>query len=136
MLNLKFIEVDSSPIKPKATIHYSGRLGFSSEAIKFMNLENNRAFKVAVSDNDGTAVKNLYLIEDKDVSGVAKVSKAGEYYYLNVGTLFEDLGFDYKNYTIIFDIKKELYEGKNMFILKRRAPMLRNKKKEDFKEDI
>lgn len=136
MLNLKFIEVDSSPIKPKATIHFSGRLGFSSEAIKFMNLENNRAFKVAVSDSDGTAVKNLYLIEDKDIPGVAKVSKAGEYYYLNVGSLFEDLGFDYKNYTIIFDIKKELYDGKNMFILKRRAPILRNKKKEDSKEYI
>lgn len=130
MINLKFIEIDTNPIKPKATVHASGRLGFNIEAINFMELATKKNFKVAVSDEGEFEIRNLYLIEDKESAGTAKVSKAGDYYYLNVGTLFEDLAIDYTNFTIIFDIKKELYEGNDMFVLKMRKPKKKNKKEE------
>jgi len=130
MINLKFIEIDTNPIKPKATVHASGRLGFNIEAINFMDLASKKNFKVAVSEDGGQDIKNLYLIEDKEAIGAAKVSKAGEYYYLNVGTLFEDLGIDYHNFTIIFDVKKELYEDNDMFVLKMRKPKKKNKQED------
>jgi hypothetical protein len=129
MINLKFIEIDTNPIKPKATVHASGRLGFNVEAIDFMELSNKKFFRVAVADDNGTALKNIYLIEQDNSEGAAKVSKAGDYYYLNVGNLFEDLEIDYKDYTIIYDIRKQLYEERDMYVLKMRKP--KRKKKND-----
>ncbi len=120
MINLKFIEIDTNPIKPKATIHASGRLGFNLEAINFMELDKKKYFKVAIQDENGVGVSNIYLIEQVSANGAAKVAKAGEYYYLNVGSLFDDIEEDYKNFTVIYDIKKELYDGKDMFVLKKR----------------
>jgi len=120
MINLKFIEIDTNPIKPKATVHASGRLGFNLEAINFMELDKKKYFKVAIQDEDGVSVTNIYLIEQGDSTGAAKVSKAGDYYYLNVGTLFDDIAEDYKSFTVIYDIKKELYDGNDMFVLKKR----------------
>jgi len=134
MINLKFIEIDTNPLKPKATVHASGRLGFNLEAINFMQLHNKRNFRLAVADEDGKSVKNIYLIEQDNPIGTAKVAKAGEYYYLNVGNLFEDLNIDYKNFTIIYDIRKQLYENKDMYVLKMRKP--KKKKKGDDTEDL
>jgi len=133
MINLKFIEIDTNPLKPKATVHASGRLGFNLEAINFMQLQNKRNFRLAVSEEDGKSIKNIYLIEQDNPTGAAKVAKAGDYYYLNVGNLFEDLDIDYKSHTIIYDIKKQLYEDKDMYVLKMRKP--KRKKKIDEIED-
>ena len=128
-MELEFIEIDTNPIKPKATVHASGRLGFNIEAINFMELASKKNFKVAKSKTEDGELKNIYLI-DMEGAGTAKVSKAGEYYYLNVGLLFEDLGLDFKNYTIIYDIKKGQYEGRDMYILKMRKPKQKKIKEE------
>ena len=119
-MNLKFIEIDTNPIKPKATVHATGRLGFNIDAINFMNLANKENFKVATSEDEGEELKNIYLIHSEEDKSAAKVSKSGDYYYLNVGNLFEDLDIDYKNFTVIFDIKKDYYNNKEMYVLKMR----------------
>lgn len=131
MINLRFIEIDTNPIKPKATVHASGRLGFNIEAINFMELAKRKFFRVAIGDEDGVSVSNIYLIEQDDATGAAKIAKAGEYYYLNVGSLFEELEEDYKNYTVIYDVKKQLYDGKDMFVLKKRKPIKKKGRKTD-----
>jgi len=130
VMDLKFIAIDTNPIKPKATVHASGRLGFNSEAIDFMGLTNKRYFRVAVTNEDGKPLKNVYLIEQEEAANAAKVAKSGEYYYLNVGNLFEQLDVDYKEYTIIYDIRKMMYDDKDMYVLKMRKP----KKKKNSEE--
>ncbi|MCX2575069.1 hypothetical protein [Pedobacter sandarakinus] len=130
MINLKFIEIDTDPIKPKATVHASGRLGFNIDAINFMDLANKNNFRVAVTGEEGEELKNIYLIDDGEYKSSAKVAKSGEYYYLNVGNLFDDLGIDFKNFTVIFDIKKDYYENKEMYVLKMRRL---KRKKSDLK---
>ena len=85
-----------------------------------MELDKKKYFKVAIQDENGVGVNNIYLIEQGNSTGAAKVAKAGDYYYLNVGTLFDDIEEDYKNFTVIYDIKKELYNGRDMFVLKKR----------------
>ena len=113
-----------------STIHISGRLGFNAEAIKFMNLEKRKYFRVAINEEESVSNGNIYLIDDEEFNGTAKVSKAGDYYYLNVGGLFDKLDIDYKKYSVIYDIKKEQYNLKDMFVLKRRSPKLRAQKGE------
>lgn len=115
-MKLKFVEINLNRTKPKATIHQSGKLGFNNEASTCMNLQAQKTYKLA-TDEDGD---NLYLLEANEESGTAKIAKAGQYYYLNVGDAFDALGIDYKNNTVIFDIKKEDYEGKEIFVLQKR----------------
>lgn len=131
VMELKFIEIDTNPLKPKATVHASGRLGFNAEAIAFMELSNKKNFRVAVAGETGESLKNIYLIEQDNASGAAKVAKTGDYYYLNVGNLFEDLEVDYKNYSIIYDIKKQLYNDKDMYVLKMRKPKLKKNQEDE-----
>lgn len=134
-MDLEFIDIDLKYVKPKATIHMSGRLGFNSEAAKVMKLKDKRYFKVALSKAEGIGNGNIYLIDDEHFEGTAKVSKAGDYYYLNVGGLFDNIGVDYKGFSIIYDIKKEQYGSKDMFALKQRKPKPRGDKKQDNNED-
>jgi hypothetical protein len=131
MIDLKFIEIDTNPIKPKATVHASGRLGFNAEAIEFMQLITKRNFRVAITADGEGSLSNIYLIEQDSSTGAAKVAKAGDYYYLNVGNLFEESEVDYKKYTVIYDIKKQLYNDSDMFVLKMRKPLKRKKEKEE-----
>ena len=111
--------------KAKATIHNSGKLGFNIEAIEVMQLSNQGSYLLATDEEDANV---LYLIPSDVTEGVGKVAKAGDYYYLNVGDAFQKLGFKYKEYTIMFDIEKSEYEGKEIFILKKRREIKRKEK--------
>jgi len=111
--------------KAKATIHNTGKLGFNIEAIEIMQLKNQGSYLLATDEEDANV---MYLIPTDSSNGVGKVAKAGDYYYLNVGDAFEKLGFKYTEYTIMFDIEKSEYEGKEIFILKKRKEIKRKEK--------
>ncbi len=130
-MKLKIIDIDINKPKPKATIHYSGKLGFNIEAIEFMGLQNQASFLVATDEEKEDV---LYLLEENESKNTAKVAKAGNYYYLNVGDAFDTLNYDYKGHTIMFDITKDEYEGKAVFILKKRREIKR-KQKDEKEED-
>lgn len=121
-MKLEFVDINVSKGKPKATIHMSGKLGFNNEAIQYMDLERRPLYKLATSGDK----EYLYLLEVDDEIGAAKVAKAGKYFYLNVGDAFDRLGLDYRNNTIIFDLKKESYESQTLYSLSKRV-LPRNK---------
>ena len=127
-MKLKFLEIDVNKGKPKATIHYSGKLGFNMEANEFMKLENKRSYLLA-TDEDKKDV--FYLLETDENKGAAKVAKAGAYYYLNVADAFDTLEYDYRNYTIMFDITKDEYEGKDLFVFNKKREIKRKDKQDD-----
>ncbi|SKB27105.1 hypothetical protein [Daejeonella lutea] len=111
--------------KAKATIHNSGKLGFNIEAIEVMQLKSQGSYLLATDEERSDL---LYLIPTDSADGVGKVAKAGDYYYLNVGDAFQKLGFKYTEYTIMFDIEKNEYDGKDIFILKKRKEIKRKEK--------
>lgn len=110
--------------KAKATIQYSGRLGFNMDAIKLIDLEKIKSFLIA-QDEDNEDV--LYLLPQKDVEGDAKVARAGSYFYLNVGDVFKNLGLKYKEYTIMYEVEEMEYEGNIIYALKEKR---QNKRKD------
>jgi quinol monooxygenase YgiN len=132
MIKLKFVEIDLNKGKPKATIHQSGKLGFNMEAIEFMKLEGKKSYLLATDEEKQDV---FYLVETNESKGAAKVAKAGAYYYLNVADAFDTIGFDYKNYTIMFDISKDTYEGNDLFIFKLKRKIVRKDKQDNEKEE-
>lgn len=90
----------------KCTVHKNGKLGFSRQAIKKLNISEKSYAKIgfnAENNND----RDLYLrIQDNRDEETFKINKAGDYYYVNTKYLFDDLKIDYARKKIIFDIKE------------------------------
>lgn len=117
-------------VKLKATIHSSGRLGFTADTATALSLSSSSYAKFAKDDEDDKA---LYLIitktEDEDSF---KVTKSGAYYYLPTTLMFESFGFDYKKFNIMFDLVRmsdldELLEGQ-VYKLNKRILVRKEKK--------
>lgn len=106
MIKFKFLTPKDNVGVVKATVHKTGKMGFSTGAIKVLGLEKNKYFKLAVNEEDEKD-NNLYLIVAKDADADTFVTnKAGAYYYLKVKHILDELGIDYKSETIIFDIRE------------------------------
>ncbi|MET3115452.1 hypothetical protein AAKU52_003201 [Pedobacter sp. CG_S7] len=122
---IEIIKATFGKVKPKATIHLTGKLGFNMEANNLMVLEAEQAFLFAKDTED----KNkYYLIPGTAENGAGKIAKAGAYYYLNLGDAFDTVGLDYVKEIISFDIKKDTHDGNTIYVLGKRKPTIRTEK--------
>lgn len=103
----------------KATIHKTGKLGFSAGAEVFMNIKDDSFFRIGFNNSSETEEK-IYMVPSDTEDSSFKVSKAGMYYYINLKNVFDKRGIDYKSKSYIYDIKKENSEGTEYFILTKR----------------
>lgn len=101
----------------KASIHKTGKLGFSSGGQEFLNLNEKSCFKVGFNPED---VNVIYLVPVENDDSAFKVSKAGNYYYINLKHVFDKRGILYKNKTVIYDIKKEITNDNIYYVLTKR----------------
>ncbi|KLT64015.1 hypothetical protein [Pedobacter sp. BMA] len=115
-MEIEFIKANTSKTKPKATVHKTGKLGLNIEASNLMEIQNKKSFLIGRDKGDTTT---LYLLES-NAEGSVKVSKAGAYYYLNAGSVFDQMEFDYEKNNIMFDLSKDKYQNKDIYVLKGR----------------
>ena len=119
-MKLKFIKAQEIDKNVKCAIHKTGKLGFSSSAIEKLNLTTEKGVMIAVNEDDEQD-ENLYLLINDDVNAdTFRISKAGEYYYINTKALFDSLGVDYRNKRIIYDIVDFENDGTKMYKLIKR----------------
>jgi len=110
-LKLKFINAEDTDHNAKATVHVSGKLGFSSGAVDYLQITEEKTIQFALNEDDETDM-NLYAVTyDGAHEGAYRICKAGDYYYVNTKNLFDSLEYDYKKTKIIYDITKGEYEG-------------------------
>lgn len=110
---------------PKATIHNSGKLGFSAEAEKTLGLDKEMYLKIGTSSEEKD--DSLYvMISDKLDSYSFPVLKAGNYFYVNAKGLFNELKIEYLKEKVIYDIEEVDYEGQKIFKFNKRK--IKNKK--------
>jgi hypothetical protein len=119
--------------KLKATIQRSGRLGFTEETARYMNLADGKFAKFAQDDEKGT----LYLIIiDKRNEDSFDIRSSSGYYFVPAKMMFDSLGMDYEQNVIMFDLVRkpsldETLEGQ-VFLMKTRI----SKRKETKNEEI
>lgn len=120
-MGLKILSAKQFSVKLKATIHSTGKLGFTEITARELNLSKESGIKFAIDENDSNA---LYLIScPKSDEESFRVLKAGEYYSVNTKALFDNLGYDYKFKNIMFDIVKEEIDNMEVYkLLKREKP--------------
>jgi len=120
MIELDFFDSSNKFGVIKATVHKTGKLGFSSGASKFMDIENVNSFNIGLNKAD-VDDKNLYLVPAESATDKSfKVVRAGEYYYIFIKNILRELKVDYKNESVIYDIEDIENDGKQLFKLTRR----------------
>ena len=127
-MKLKFIKAEETERNAKATVHTSGKLGFSKDAIEYLGINEGNTIQFAQNTEDEND-RNLYAkIYDSIQEGAFRINKAGEYFYVNTKNMLDTLGVDYKNTKIIYDLVKGEYEGEQIVKMLRRE--IKKKKKE------
>lgn len=120
MIELDFFDSSSKFGIIKATVHKTGKLGFSSGASKFMDIENVNFFNIGLNKANADD-KSLYLVSAKNETDKSfKVVKAGDYYYIFIKNILRELKVDYKNESVIYDIEEIANNGQQLFKLTRR----------------
>jgi hypothetical protein len=94
-MKLKFINPDELDNNVKATIHKTGKLGFTAKAAKRFNLKQGMSVSIGINE-DNKNDKNLYIVFNKEPkSDSFRISKAGGYFYAQTKGLFQHLCVDY-----------------------------------------
>jgi len=119
-MKLKFFKAHEIDRNVKCAIHKTGKLGFSSGANEKLGLSSSVSVTIGMNEDDESD-ENLYMVlADSNNPEAFRVSKAGDYYYVNTKPLFDHLGVDYRKKKIIYDIVDFDYEGMKMFKLIKR----------------
>jgi len=122
-MELKFFNVEELDRNIKCSIHSNGKLGFSESASKKLDLDTSKSIALGINEEDNEE-GNLYAVVFNHINTQAfKVSRAGEYYYLNTKPLFDKLGIKYREKRIIYDIIDFEHDGEKMYkLIKRELP--------------
>ena len=88
----------------KATIHRTGRLGFTAETATALDLNAEKFAKFA-QDNENDSLY-LIIINEGDEDAFP-VRENGGYYFIATKVMFDTLGFNYENGNIMFDLVRQ-----------------------------
>lgn len=102
----------------KATVQSSGRLTFAMDAVKEMKLSEDKSIIILAADDGDLGA----VISDKGDPEAFALKKCGAYFYVSFRNYLEQVGVDYKNQRIIYDITEldEVYKGKTLYKFERR----------------
>ncbi len=119
-MKLKFLKSLAEKGVNKCTLNKDGRLGFSSAAVKQLNLQHFKYAKIAL-DEENRRNSDLYLFLTNEVdSETLKVYNAGGYFNLRTKPIFDELKIDYKSKKYIFDLKEVVFENNKIYKLEKR----------------
>ena len=126
-MKIKFFNPNDLDRNIKATVHKTGKIGFTVDASKKLSLSVDCSLSIGMNEDD-TEDSSLYvMLHNTIVTGAFKVSKAGGYYYTNTKVLFDNLKIDYVNAAIIYDITEENFEGQKVYKFKKRNKVNKDK---------
>jgi hypothetical protein len=130
---IRIINAKQFTTKLKATIQFSGRLGFTEETAKALDLSAEKFARFAQDDEKNT----LYLVIIDEASEDAfQIKSSSGYYYVPTKMMFDMLGFDYEHNTIMFDLIRQPSHDADLmgqaYLMKQRI----NKRKDKANEDI
>lgn len=132
---ISIISAKQFTTKLKATIQASGRLGFTEETAKTLDLQSGKYAKFAQDDEKGILYLIIYSAGDEDTF---EIRSSSGYFYVPAKQMFDMLGFDYEHNTIMFDLIRQssLDNGLqgHVYLMKQRTNKRKNKKDEKIEE--
>lgn len=120
--DIEFFESGDKYGPVKASVHKSGRLGFSAGAIKLLEIDGSKLFKIGrkKTESDSDSQVLLLIPVDTEDEYTYRPFKAGNYYYLKTKRLLNQLNIEYRSENVIFDIDEVNENGKLYYKLHRK----------------
>ena len=105
--------------KLKATVHKTGKLGFTDATAKHLKLTNGAKIQFATDSEDEHC---FYLINSPNsADDLFEVKVSGGYFSVNIKSLLDKRRVDYVNQTVIFDMERDdNYPNMDIYKLKER----------------
>lgn len=116
-MRLKFINPNDLDNNIKATIHKTGKLGFTHKAASSLGLKKGMSVSIGIDEDDRKS-KNLFMVFNEEMKDESfKIVNIGGYFYAHTKALFDFLGVDYSGGNVYYDISPF---NNNIYLLKRR----------------
>ena len=117
--NLKMLDAERLQQTAKATIQSNGRLSLTVEAGRLMHLSDDKSIVIFAAENGDLGA----IVSHKGDRRAFELKKAGAYFYITFKTYLQEMGIDYKNRRIVYDIiaTDEKIDGKVLYRFSRRV---------------
>ena len=117
--NLKMLDAERLQQTAKATIQSNGRLSLTVEAGRLMHLSDDKSIVIFAAENGDLGA----IVSHKGDRRAFELKKAGAYFYITFKTYLQEMGLDYKNRRIVYDIiaTDEKIDGKVLYRFSRRV---------------
>ena len=129
---INIISAKQFATKLKVTIQASGRLGFTDETSKALDLPSGKFAKFAQDNEKSLLYLIIIKIGDEDAFPIRESSG---YFYVPAKQMFDMLGFDYENNTIMFDLIRQPSLDDDLqgqvYLMKQRSNRRKEKKNEE-----
>ena len=102
----------------KATVQNSGRLTFAMDAVKDMELSEDKSIIILAAEDGNLGA----VISHKGDPEAFVLKKCGAYFYVSFKNYLQQAGVDYKNQRVVYDITEldEEYKGRTLYKFERR----------------
>ena len=98
---MKILSARQFNYRLKATVQKTGKLSFTPETAKALCLSSMKGIKFFTEGEQEQLCMAVMKEHDEDAF---PLKKTGAYYYVAAQLLFDELGIDYKSYTVIYDL--------------------------------
>ena len=117
--NLKMLDAERLQQTAKATIQSNGRLSLTVEAGRLMHLSYDKSIVLFAAENGDLGA----IVSHKGDRRAFELKKAGAYFYITFKTYLQEMGIDYKNRRIVYDIiaTDEKIDGQVLYRFSRRV---------------
>lgn len=107
------VDAQKYALNARASIQRNGRLGFTGEAAKLLDLQEGLTMLFSTMPNGDLAA----VVCDASESRGFRVQKAGEYFYIRMKNFFDSQSLDYIKKRVAYDISEtpERYQGKVVY---------------------
>jgi hypothetical protein len=120
-MKIKFFTPSELDKNLKATVHKTGKLGFTIEAAKKMELTPAAGLSIGINETEANDDSLYVLVQKQAAHNSFKINRSGDYFYVNTKALFDKLKIDYTNHSIYFDITEEEIDSQKIYKLHKKV---------------
>lgn len=110
-MKLKFITpVKQEPIY-KASVHRTGRIGFTIQTAEKFGITTDKSMGLAINEEDPSDTSIYGILEEKGKPDTYKIMKAGEYHSVSAKSFFDTVKVDYSKGDISYHVSEVDIDG-------------------------
>ncbi|MBK5272716.1 MAG: hypothetical protein JJE22_17085 [Bacteroidia bacterium] len=103
-MKLKFISPAKQTPVYRASVHRTGRIGFTIETAKEFGITIDKSMGIAVNEDDPNDTAIYGMLHDKGKPDTYKIMKGGNYHSVNARSFFDTVGIDYSKGDIYYNV--------------------------------